>query len=100
MPGLMSILTLLDSVGVSRAELTRAVNEVAKEAVIAKTREVQRYWVSISPGPNPAKPHELFKGDGLMIEPGSYKRAIKTRWEKEGARRDLRKLRRFVGGRG
>jgi hypothetical protein len=46
---IMSILSLLNSVGITKAELDAAVEEAAKEAVIAKTREVQAYWKSIAP---------------------------------------------------
>jgi hypothetical protein len=38
MPGIMSILSLLDSVGVTRAEVNKAVEEASREAVIRTTK--------------------------------------------------------------
>ena len=83
--GYLSLLSELASVGVTRAQLSKAVVESVevREQVIATTKAAAAYWKSILPGPNPAKPHELYKGDGTLIEPGSLKKAVKTRDEKD-----------------
>jgi hypothetical protein len=85
----MSILGRLPSIlvecGVTAKQLDKALAEDVgvREAVIKKTREVREYWRSIAPSSN-AKPHELYKGSGEMVDsPGEYKRSIKQKFTKD-----------------
>jgi hypothetical protein len=85
---LSSALKLLDEVGVSQADLDKAIDESAeiKQAVRDKAIEARDYWRSIAPvnkygDEGAGKPHVY---DGHTDDPGDYRDSIRIKFEKGG----------------
>ena len=81
--GILSILSELAEVGITRGQLNKALVESteAREKVIAKTKQVQAYWKSIAPVTD-RKSHPVQKGSSEIIHPEDYRNAIKVKYEK------------------
>src|SRR4051794_22931976 len=77
--GIMSALSVLDSVGITKAELAAATKEASRAAVVAKTREVAEYWRSIAPVSDKPE-HDVY---GEKVGPGTYQDAVKIRFEQK-----------------
>jgi hypothetical protein len=75
---------ILNEVGITRKQLIKALADsvVVKEAVIRKTKEVQQYWISITPITD-RKAHPIQKGSDVIIHPGDAKASIKIRYRRE-----------------
>ena len=77
MPGPMSISILLDSVGVSKAALDKAVEEAARESVIRTTKAAWQYWWNLTPVGESVRPHPIMKGGGHIIESGTARDSLR-----------------------
>jgi hypothetical protein len=76
----LSILSELAEVGITKADLASAVDTVAvNEAVIAKTQEVLAYWLSIAPEGD-GREHLIYNDE--INAPGDYKKSIKATYRK------------------
>ena len=84
MSAISNALRLLDEVGISQADLDKAVAESAeaKQAVVEKANEVKDYWQSIAPVNKTGKPHTY---NGHVDEPGDYRDSIRIKYEKDKA---------------
>src|ERR1700747_1534033 len=82
MSALSGVLALLNEVGITQADLDKAVADSAeaKDAVIKKAEEVRDFWRGIAPifGDRPPKRAEPPHG-----EPGDYKNSIRIKYEKD-----------------
>jgi hypothetical protein len=85
---LSNALRLLDEVGISQADIDKAIAESAevKQAVVEKANEAKDFWRSIAPvnkyGDEEAgKPHVY---NGHTDDPGDYRDSIRIKYEKGG----------------
>jgi hypothetical protein len=83
MPSFLSVISLLDEVGISRAELDKAVEEASKAKIIETTKAAQQYWRSIAVVGQNVKAHAISKDSDHIIEEGTYRDSIVYKFSKE-----------------